>query len=90
MKYTPGVGVAGREGGADGFNAGVLAEFFSPSAGGVGVVALLPGFETTNVTRPSVRFNKFAAWKTDQKLYRVVPKLNRKRETVSSIFFKKK
>lgn len=65
----PGVGVVGLEGGADGFSAGLFTAFFSASiAEGVGVGVLLPGFDTTKVTRPSVRFSKFAACKISIKL----------------------
>lgn len=56
------MGVEGRDGGAEGLRAGLLIAFFSAS-GGTGVGGLLPGFETTRVTNPSVRFSKLAACK---------------------------
>lgn len=62
LLYIPGTGVAAREGGAEGLRVVLLPTALSTSRG-VGVGALFPGFDTTNVTNPSVLFNRLAAYK---------------------------
>lgn len=66
--FLPGTGVAGLDGGPETFN------WPFPTPSGVASVpfiagAFLPGFDTIRVTRPSVLFNKPAAYEKFQEYH---------------------